>query len=145
MGWTSLVSSLVPTHHMLAFAVPTRIRCSSDPGSDPLPAWPQPANPPSPHGHNPFTIRAAMNMIYVHLDSIYAAPPIYLSIYLSEKGFMGVGGNLLENHKKTGKPMNEKENHWNTRKMWGTRKDSNEKTISPTSPGLFFVGSQGLS
>ena len=42
---------------------------------------------------------------------------------------MGVGGNLLENHKKTGKPMNEKENHWNTRKMWGTRKDSNEKTI----------------
>ena len=42
---------------------------------------------------------------------------------------MGVGGNLLENHKKTGKPMNEKENYWNTRKMRGTRKDSNEKTI----------------
>ena len=25
--------------------------------------------------------------------------------------------------------MNEKENHWKTRKMLGTRKDSNEKTI----------------
>ena len=25
--------------------------------------------------------------------------------------------------------MNEKENHWKTRKMLGTRKDSNEKTV----------------
>ena len=76
MGWTSLVSSLVPTHHMLSFAVPIPIRCSSDPGSDPLPAWPQPANPPSPHGHNPLTIRAAMDMIYVMLTAFTPRRPL---------------------------------------------------------------------